>query len=808
MMHTQVTKKWRAKWIWSGANGKDENVYYYFRKVFDLENLHKDYKLFITADTRYKLFINGTFVGRGLTQLQPLYTYYETYDLSNYLQQGKNCIAAVVYHLGNVKDSRGGFLAELVDDKNNMVTGTDASWKAARSSAWEQHTYKSETNKMDPYQEVFDARQEPEGWTTVEFDDSKWQYSNVIKNRFSLGNGATADTPPSVCPWVNLVPRDIPLMEEYPVYPQEICRIEETVDLLNRPRIEDISPLLSMVGQPVKYCKVENADNLCKEENSTTIQCSTNHLNLDFDGLYAPAIVMDFGKIITARFAVNLTGVAGGMIEIGYAERLLNGYFNISIEGENADRYIMKDGNQTFETFTWRSFRFLKIRFRSCFKPVEIHNLQAVVTTYPYEELGDFSSADDKLNSIFKICKHTIRLNSNEAIMDPWREQGGQWLGDVAFITVPAINSCFGDAALIKKFFLQCGHSQHETGLISNITNLTNNSWQNSIPDYSLWWVQGLFQYYMYTADLELIHKLYPQVLRILDAHLNYLNDNLFIENMPYWVFIDWADVDRKGISNPYNVIFYKTLESIKNLAALRNDSYTINIASQIMASMENNFHATFFDEEKGCYADASSEGKISSRISEHGNMAPIWAGLCDNELSKKIIKRVFAGDGELTFTEAQPFFTAIVLSALEKANEFDLALDIILNRWGKRMVDNGATATYEEWYTNGSWRAGSDFKPIMRSSSHAWSAFPADFLIRYLSGVEILEPGCTKVRLNPKKTSFDYNVTFPTPAGCINTECRNGKIKVSADKKINLEVLLPQNPVGFWVMRPPFRPS
>lgn len=787
VFHQQTGRKWRAKWIWSDGNGKDENVHYYFRNVFDIKNTDGNYKLFVTADTRYKLFVNGKFVGRGLTQLQPLYTYYETYDLSSYLQQGKNCIAAVVYHIGSVKASRGGFLAELIDGKDNMVTGTDASWKTTRASAWEQHTYKSGPNKMDPFQEVFDARKEPEGWTDVSFDDSKWQNSNVIKNRFSIGNGATSDTPPSVCPWVNIVPRDIPPMEEYGVLPKEICRVEESIDMLNRPKFEDISPLLSMVGQPLKYCKVENAENLCNGENSTTIQCSTNHLDLDFDGLYAPAIVMDFGKIITARLSVTLTGIAGGMLEAGYAERLIDGRFNISIEGENADRYIMKDGHQTFETFTWRSFRFLKVRFRSCFKPVEIHNLQAVVTTYPYEELGNFSSTDDRLNSIFEICKHTIRLNSNEAIMDPWREQGGQWLGDVAFITVPAINSCFGDAALIKKFFLQCAYSQHETGLISNITNLTNNGWQSAIPDYSLWWVQGLWKYYMYTADIGLIHKLYPQVLRVLDAHLTHLNEDMLIENMPGWVFIDWADVDRKGICNPYNVIFYKTLESIKQLAALRNDSYTSDLVSEIMVSIENNFHKTFFDEEKECYADASCDGNISSRISEHGNMAPVWAGLCDNELSKKIIKKVFADDSKLTFTEAQPFFTAIVLSALEKAGEFDLALDIIRNRWGKRMVDKGATATYEEWYTNGSWRAGSDFRPVMRSSSHAWSAFPADFLIRDLMGVEILEPGCSKVTLNPKKTDFDYNVTFPTPLGNITAECCGGEVKISADEKIKI---------------------
>ena len=95
-------------------------------------------------------------------------------------------------------------------------------------------------------------------------------------------------------------------------------------------------------------------------------------------------------------------------------------------------------------------------------------------------------------------------------------------------------------------------------------------------------------------------------------------------------------------------------------------------------------------------------------------------------------------------------------------------------------MVARGETSTLEEWYENGSWRSG-NFAGFLRSHSHAWSACPAEFLTKNLIGLEILEPGCRKVRLAPKEVPFDYSVVYPTPLGDIKVTYRDGKVKVQA---------------------------
>jgi alpha-L-rhamnosidase len=774
-------RRWRARWIWSDAEGHEQNVYYYFRKVVDLQAEPTGHRIFISADTRYQLFINGRFVGRGVPQSQPFYQYYDEYDVSGDLQKGENCIAVIVNHVGNLDDTRGGLLLEVVDGAGAAVASTAETWRVLRSAAWWQDTYFVRMNKATPYQEFFDARKEPVGWRDAGFDDAAWRAAQVV-------GGRTSDRPPCAGPWTRLVRRDIPLMTNDPVSAVRIECVEESVEINNRSRVKDLAPGLSVVGKPLQYSRLEAPENLCRPAGVTVVQGSLNHLDLDFDGLYTPAVVLDFGRVITARARLHLEGAAGGHVDIGYAERLIDGRFNIALECEFADRYYMKDGDQVFESFTWKSFRYLKLRFRYCAAPVTVHSVQGVVTTYPYEERGRFSSDDAGLNAVFDICRATVRLCSNEFLMDtPWREQA-QWLGDVALVTVPAIQSCFGDTALTRKFLMQAGQNQHPTGMISNVSNTVNHAWQRAIPDYSLWWIHGLLGQWMYEGDEELIHRLYPQALRVLDAHLDCLNADSLIEDMPYWIFIDWADVERSGICSAYNAIFYATLGSLHKLATFKGDAYTAQLAQDLRASMKAAFHDTLFDAARGCYADACVDGVLSPKISEHGNMAPIWAGLCDGDVAARVISQVFESDGAPTFTEAQPFFMAVVLAALDGAGRFDLALDLIRRRWGKRMVAKGATSVYEEWYQNGSWREGF-FGGFMRTHSHAWSACPADFLIRAVLGLEILEPGCRRIRVSPRKTAFDYQVVFPTPLGLVTGECTGGEVKVSADAKIEMEM-------------------
>ncbi|MDF2725123.1 MAG: alpha-L-rhamnosidase, partial [Paenibacillus sp.] len=462
----------------------------------------------------------------------------------------------------------------------------------------------------------------------------------------------------------------------------------------------------------------------------------------------------------------------------------INGHFNNSVEGMFADRYKLKNGHRRFRSFTWKSFRYIKLMLRSCTEPVTVHQLRALQTEYPFVEAGGFQSSDERLNKVFDICRYTIGLCSNDSIMDtPWREQA-QFVGDVAAVTLGGIYSCFGETRLPAKFLRQSAANQTPNGLLPSVTNsLANSSFH---PDYSLWWIQGLWNHYRYTGEESWIHQFYPHTLKIIDAYLENIGEHGLIDDMPHAIFIDWANVDRRGICTALNAMFYGISGLVRQMAAIKGDKYTERRLEQVRAKLKSGFHPILFDEARGCYADGVIDGRFSPITSEQANMAAIYWELCDDPVqTERIVNRLW-GEDPIKHTEAQPFFSMITLRALDRMGCFDQAVELIRKRWGRRMVDKGAASTYEEWGLNGSWRKG-EFAPIMRTQSHAWSAYPAEFLIYALTGFDIVEPGCTAVSLRPQATEFDYEVAVPTPKGAITVRCRNRIIEVSAPSGVQV---------------------
>ncbi|MFW5856951.1 MAG: family 78 glycoside hydrolase catalytic domain [Planctomycetota bacterium] len=767
-----AARRWRARWIWTpGMEGANQVCL--FRRVVHLDALPGRILAFLTADTRYRLWINGEEVGQGAPQSQPYFQYYDERDVTACFRTGENCIAVAVQHLGVQADTRGGFLAEWTDGAGETLVGTDAAWRTVPGAAWRRDTRRVAMNQAAVFQEIFDARQLPPDWTDAAFDDAAW------------GGAEEIGRPPTAGPWVRLLPRDIPFMTAHRVRPVRAALTEECLDIAARSHQPNLAPELSTVGRPLEHASLEGAEALVAGEGDLVARCGGDPDDPACAGLHDPCVLLDFGKVVTGYPHLEIDGLDGASIDIGYAERLIDGRFNIVLEGEFADRVVLRDGAQHFRPFMWKAFRYLKLRFRRCTRAVRIRTFDVEVSTYPFEDAGQFESGDETLNGVFAISRETLRLCSNEFLMDtPWREQA-QWLGDVAAVTLGGLRACFGDTALTGKFLRQSGANQRGTGVLANISNASSRDWLGMIPDYALWWVQALRDHWRYTGDIRYVRELYPVARRVLQLHEHYLNADGFIEDMPYWTFIDWADVDRRGECAPYNAIYCGTLEAFAELADLQADAHAASVARDLLARQRDGFEARFFDPARQRFADARIDGERSERASEHASAAAIAFGLADDATAQAIATR-FYEDGDAPAVEAQPFFMIVVLRALDRIGRFDLALRLIRERWGARMVAKGFTSTTEEWSENGSRRDGR-FAGFLRTHSHAWSACPAEFLIHNLAGFAVVEPGCGRVRLAPKATDFDYTVVVPTPRGSIRVERRDGGTHVEAPDSITI---------------------
>lgn len=177
---TEVSNIWSSQGIWAS-----ENDYAFFRYNANIQKSGID-KAVLTAtalspeETRsyvYDFYVNGTSVGMGPTRNDSGNLYYDSYDITSYLNDGNNVLAAQCYSEGSKA-----FMCQLdlyyVDGTKVTLANTtnDSSWKtlAADSifgnngdNAQGAYYYKqcSENINGDVY---------PQGWNNVGYDDSQW----------------------------------------------------------------------------------------------------------------------------------------------------------------------------------------------------------------------------------------------------------------------------------------------------------------------------------------------------------------------------------------------------------------------------------------------------------------------------------------------------------------------------------------------------------------------------------------------------------------------------------------------------------
>lgn len=175
---------WLGQWIWTPAQPAARGAL--FRRTVTLGEKPQAVKAWLTADTKYLLYVNGKLVARGPVDIGLDYAggstrrwFYDTRDLTPYFVVGTNVIAAEVFRHWPIgfTASRGqpGFLfeAEITDAAGQKQTvASDTSWRS--QPAWQ---LVSNT--------CCDLTKEPAGWTQSSFEDSHWPTSVVVTNIWS-----------------------------------------------------------------------------------------------------------------------------------------------------------------------------------------------------------------------------------------------------------------------------------------------------------------------------------------------------------------------------------------------------------------------------------------------------------------------------------------------------------------------------------------------------------------------------------------------------------------------------------------------
>ena len=90
--------EWTAQWITLPNSDNEKSALYHFRKSINMESIPESYKVHISADNRYKLYVNGQLVSVGPYWGDIENWNYETVELAPYLKPGKNVLSAEVWN--------------------------------------------------------------------------------------------------------------------------------------------------------------------------------------------------------------------------------------------------------------------------------------------------------------------------------------------------------------------------------------------------------------------------------------------------------------------------------------------------------------------------------------------------------------------------------------------------------------------------------------------------------------------------------------------------------------------------------------
>ena len=510
-----------------------------------------------------------------------------------------------------------------------------------------------------------------------------------------------------------------------------------------------------------------------------------------------PYITIDFGKEVTGYVRLRLNGVAGGIVDLGYSETLLNGHVDPlrNNEGVNcADRYTMRDGPQEWELFLWKGFRYLQLTFRNCSKPVELESANLLFTSYPVKYRGSFECSDALLTKIWDVGRWTLQLCMHDAYEDcPWREQS-QWVGD-AQVELESNYVTFGDLALGAKYFRQIAQDQGEDGSLpaaypAHIAVYPKRQPKPiEIPTFELQWVSTLLAYYRYAGERKLVSELFPTVERVLAYFDRRLDDHGLLANVPGFIFLDWAPgLQMSPQASPgeltgLNCHYYRGLLDAADLAALVGDDARRAEWTQKAERVKQSVNDRLWSEEKGVYVSGRMGDQVTGNLAVHDSVLAAYAGVAPQDRIERSLDTLFGKPSADAIQIGSPYFYFFYLKALRRAGRHEQALVATREAYGK-MLEAGATTWWEHFGG-------------FASLCHAWSTAPTSDLSTEVLGVQVTEPAFAAFRVEPYPADLTWakGVT-PTPRGDVSVawkrQAASFELTVTAPMKAVVELSVP----------------
>ena len=745
-----LKNKWTAKWITAPNNPSKEYGVFHFRKNFVVNEMPHQFVVNVSADNRYRLFVNGKAVGAGPARGDLYNWYYETIDIAPYLVKGNNTIAAQVWNMGVLApvaqiSNQTAFLLQGNGVQESIVN-TNAQWKVFKNESY----FPCSTNNVErlrsymvvgPGDSVV-AQKYPWGWEEIKYNDEAWQWAKVVSSPASVGYGTDNL-------WT-LQPSIIPMMFE---------------------RKQPIQWLRKINGAIVNSNFTEGNAAIKKVKKNSTISLLFDQ---SFNTVAYPTLVVSGGK--------------DAEIKITYAEALFDKNGNKGnrsvIDGKdilgNYDVFVA-DGSKerTFRPLWFRTYRYLQLDITVKDDPIEINDFYGMATGYPFEVKANFTSDDASMKDIWDIGWRTAQACAGETYFDcPYYEQL-QYEGDTRIQSLISLYVT-GDDRLMRKAISDFYHSRVPEGL-------TQGRYPSSrlqvIPPFSLFWVSMIYDYWMHRNDNAFVKEFMVPISGVLDWYEKKIDPTKkMLGPMQWWNFVDWnlsfdggvPDGANDGNSSVITLQYVATLEQaaklFKQFGKLDQAKHYQSLATQLKAGT----YAACFNASRNLMANTPNK----KAYSQHASIMGVLTGAIPTSQQKTVMQNVLK---DTTISQATFYYRFYLNQALKKAgmaNNYYAEL----KPW-RDMIANGLTTFAEN-------------PDPTRSDCHAWSASPNYDYFATICGIVPSQPGFAAVTIEPAMGALTYvKASMPHPNGTIAVEFTKSK-----NNGVDATIELPSKVKGVFI--------
>ncbi|MCF3650261.1 alpha-L-rhamnosidase C-terminal domain-containing protein [Synoicihabitans lomoniglobus] len=802
-----------ASWIWSaegthaespvGAESPSHYKVRRFRREWELADAADAHGVIhVSADSRYVLYCNGAFVGRGPAKGDIHHHFYDSYDIGPFLRTGRNVIAALVWDMSSVAHRptalgapcsvmtyAGGFLLQ------GTVAGAGADevldtgrggWRVAIDQAYR---FQNDGTRFEGYHGYFEERVDtelPQGWLDAGFDASAWADATTLYPAERREERRDPASP------YGLVPRLIPPLEE---------------------------------GAPVTFADAFlpgggalSADWAKLLDNSSTGAPATATLPAHSE----IEVIFDTGTITTGYPLLRAAEGAGATVRLTYAEALrlpwdtpeaellgeqqplenLASHFADEGTGWTFDRRgrisgwsdvwrPAGDADATYEPLHWRAFRYVSLHLKTGAQPLTLRAVSYRYSAYPYEEKADFACADASWSKIWDAGLRTMRLCSHETFEDCPHYEQMQYAGDT-MITSHLGMLTSGDYRLSRQALLQFDWSRGPEGLTQS--RFPSRLLQ-VIPSWSLHWITAVRDFGLCSGDLDTVKEVLPGMQGVLDWFRRHRDVSGLPAKLPYWNITDWCPWWPRGVvpgadSDPTCIIASQWILALDEVAQmcdwLGRDAEAATLREEAAVARQQ-LHELFWSETEGLYFDRPGGPEVSL----YGNA---WAVVCGaaNDATCERLKQRFPHDEKLA--PGSFFAWHTVFTAMVRMGTYD-EMPNLLGPWHESIALGLDTFVEENSY----WR----------SLCHAWSAHPVlEFLNRVL-GVRPTSPGFATIRVQPHPCGLPWaKGRVCTPRGMVRVDWRRAgdewRISIDSPPDTPVEIVLPdgsvhESPGGAW---------